>query len=99
MDSTPSKECSAETKIFFPFCYNSSVKSELEPFSGSEIIKAEQLLARVVPKAGDILRKYYQERNYSTKQKDGVDFTTQADIETDEYLRSEIVKIFPNCRR
>ncbi len=72
------------------------MKSEIEHFSGSEIIKAEQFLARVVPKAGDILRKYYQERNYSTKQKDGVDFTTQADIETDEYLRKEIVKVFPN---
>ena len=72
------------------------MKFEIEPFSEREIIKAEELLARVVPKAGDILRKYYQERNFSTKQKEGVDFTTQADIETDEYLRREIEKVFPS---
>lgn len=72
------------------------MKFETEPFSDREIVKAEGLLARIVPKAGDILRKYYQERNYSTKQKEGVDFTTQADIETDEYLRNEIAKIFPS---
>lgn len=72
------------------------MKRELEPFSNSELIEAERLLERVIPKAGEILRRYYQSGTYSTKQKEGVDFTTQADIETDEFLRTEIAKKFPD---
>ncbi len=72
------------------------MKSEIEPMiDRRELLAAEKLLERIVPKAGDILRKHYQERNFSVRQKEGVDFTTQADVETDTFLTNEIAKIFP----
>ncbi len=72
------------------------MKSEIEPIiDRRELLAAEKLLERIVPKAGDILRKHYQERNFSVRQKGGVDFTTQADVETDTFLTNEIAKVFP----
>lgn len=70
--------------------------NEVEPIDRSGLLKAEKLLDRIVPKAGDILRNHFAERNFSVRQKEGVDFTTQADVETDDFLRREITKIFPN---
>lgn len=73
------------------------MKSEIEPIiDRRELLAAEKLLERIVPKAGDILRKHYQERNFSVRQKEGVDFTTQADVETDAFLTNEIAKAFSN---
>lgn len=69
--------------------------NKVESVNRLELLRAEKLLARIVPKAGDILRKHYLERNFSVRQKDGVDFTTQADIETDTFLTNEITKVFP----
>ena len=54
------------------------------------------MLEAIIPQAGEIIKKYFSERNFTTKQKAGVDFTTQADTETDEFLRNKIIKIFPN---
>lgn len=60
------------------------------------LLKAEKFLDRIVPKAGDILCKHFAERKFFVRQKEGVDFTTQADEETDKFLREEIAKVFPD---
>lgn len=52
-------------------------------------------LRKILPEAGEILKKHFEKGDYFLKTKEGVDFTTQADIETDEFLRKQIAKKYP----
>ena len=61
-----------------------------------DLKKATDLLQATLPQAGEILRNYFYNRNFKTQQKAGVDFTTQADIEIDQFLRDQISKRFPD---
>lgn len=56
---------------------------------------AEFFINGLATDAGKILRSYFEKRNFSTLEKSGVDFTTQADTEVDDFLRKAISKKYP----
>lgn len=58
--------------------------------------EAEGFVTTVALKAGEILTGYFKRRDFTSKQKKGVDFTTDADIEADKILRDEIAKKYPD---
>lgn len=60
-----------------------------------DLAKAQEEVLKLVLEAGGILKKYFADKSYYTKQKTGVDFTTQADIEVDKFLQERLKKLFP----
>jgi len=56
---------------------------------------AGQYLQDLVKEAGKILQKYFNTGFFTQKQKEGVDFTTQADSEVDKFLRDNLKKKYP----
>lgn len=60
------------------------------------LIEAREYLVGIIPQAGRMLRKYFASRDFTIWQKEGVDHTTQADIEVDAFLRENISKKYPN---
>lgn len=59
--------------------------------------RREQVLLSLLPAAGEILERHFQEKAYAHVQKAGVDFTTAADMETDSFLRAGLGRAFPDC--
>lgn len=59
--------------------------------------EAKKYLLKLVPQAGEILRKYFVSGVFTTKSKGGVDVLTQADQEVDDFLKENIKKQFPQC--
>ena len=59
------------------------------------LTEAREYLAELVPQAGEILRRYFANRDFSSRKKEGVDFTTQADEEVDAFLRKNIKQRYP----
>lgn len=55
-------------------------------------------LLELLPQAGEILRRYFVSGGFTVRQKEGVDFTTQADIEVDAFLREGIRKRYPQTQ-
>lgn len=53
-------------------------------------------ILQIAKKAGDILIKYYHQHDFSIIQKDDKSFVTQADIEANNLIISELKKIFPD---
>lgn len=52
-------------------------------------------IIHICQKAGEKLHRYFESGEFIHTSKGGLDFLTQADAETDEYLRKEIKKTFP----
>jgi len=63
-----------------------------------DLTEAREYLTELAPKAGEILKRYFNTGGYSTRQKAGVDFTTQADEEVDAFLREHIAEKFPRTQ-
>jgi myo-inositol-1(or 4)-monophosphatase len=61
-----------------------------------ELTDAREFLSKISEEAGETLGKYFISGNYSSRQKEGVDFTTQADEEVDSFLRESIKRKYPN---
>lgn len=59
------------------------------------LTEAREYLTELVPQAGETLRKYFANRDFSSRKKEGVDFTTQADEEIDKFLRENIRERYP----
>lgn len=57
--------------------------------------EAREYLTELVPQAGEILSRYFTDRNFSSRKKEGVNFTTQADEEVDAFLRENIMQRYP----
>jgi len=63
-----------------------------------DLIEARKYLVNLVSKAGEILRKYFESGAFTSRQKEGVDFTTQADTQTDQFLRDNLCKKYPQTK-
>lgn len=57
--------------------------------------QAREYLLKLVPEAGDILKKYFTSGKFTSKSKGGADFLTQADSEVDLFLSQNIKNQFP----
>lgn len=82
-------------QIFNMLEFNSTMSKELN--SAVDLEVSRKFLVELLPKAGEILKRHYVDRAFTQRRKDGVDFTTQADEEVDEFLRVSIEKQFPNA--
>lgn len=60
-----------------------------------DLTQARKYLAELTPRAGEILSKYFAHRNFRSREKEGIDFTTQADVEIDAFLRDNIERQYP----
>ncbi|MBI2195764.1 MAG: inositol monophosphatase [Candidatus Levybacteria bacterium] len=60
-----------------------------------ELTEARKYLVDLVPQAGETLKRYFASRDFTQRNKDGVDFTTQADEEVDAFLIEQIKKQYP----
>jgi len=60
-----------------------------------ELNNVKENITRIILEAGEILKKYYCSDNLITYQKEGVDFTTEADREVDAFLIEKIKEIYP----
>ncbi|MBI2404646.1 inositol monophosphatase [Candidatus Gottesmanbacteria bacterium] len=68
-------------------------KKETTPVNLTEV---REFAVNLLPQAGKILRTYYSSGDFTSFSKGGVDFATQADVEVDEFLHTEIAKKFPH---
>lgn len=57
--------------------------------------EAKIYLTEVVTQAGKMLREYFISRDFTSRHKKGVDFTTQADEEVDVFLQKAIKRQYP----
>lgn len=60
-----------------------------------DLTEARKYTINLTLRAGKILKKYFISGDYFSRQKAGVDFTTQADEEVDIFLRGNISKNYP----
>lgn len=67
-----------------------------EENGGVNLTEARKYLLELVPQAGEMLRKYFVSGGFTVRQKEGVDLTTQADVEVDGFLREGISKRYPH---
>jgi len=70
-------------------------KAHRNSLSNIDLTEARKYVSTLIIQAGKILKKYFTAGGYTTKQKAGVDFTTQADEEVDALLRSHIAEKYP----
>lgn len=61
-----------------------------------DLTEVRKFTVELLPQAGAILRTYYSSGEFTSFSKGGVDFATQADVEVDEFLHTEIAKKFPH---
>lgn len=54
-----------------------------------------EYLRKLVKEAGEILKKHFYTRDFTARQKSGVDFTTQADEEIDKFLTKNLKEKYP----
>lgn len=59
--------------------------------------EAINFLKTLLPKSGDILRKYFKSGEFTQQSKGGVDFLTQADEEVDAFLLGQIKEFYPQA--
>lgn len=57
--------------------------------------EAREYTLKIVLQAGEILKGYFASRKFTSRSKGGVDVLTQADEETDKFLREALQKHFP----
>ncbi len=62
------------------------------------LTQAREFLFDLVPQAGKILKRYFVSRKFTQRQKKGVDFSTQADVEVDSFLVKHIKKRYPHAK-
>jgi myo-inositol-1(or 4)-monophosphatase len=62
---------------------------------GSDLTVIRKYATELTFQAGKILKKYFEKGGYSVRQKRGLDFTSQADEETDAFLRKHLANKFP----
>lgn len=62
--------------------------------SSADLEISRKFLVELLPQAGEILKQHFVNRDFTQRRKEGVDFTTQADEEVDEFLRTKIEKQF-----
>lgn len=60
-----------------------------------DLNQTREYLLKLIPQAGEILRKYFASGEFTSKSKEGVDVLTQADEEVEEFLKENISKKFP----
>lgn len=63
-----------------------------------DLAEAREYLTELAPQAGAMLNRHFSVGGYSTRQKAGVDLTTQADEEVDAFLREHIAERFPHTQ-
>ncbi len=63
--------------------------------SSIDLNDARLFLLDLLPKAGEILRKYFTSGKFTSRSKGGVDFLTQADEEVDLFLSQNIKNKYP----
>lgn len=61
----------------------------------TDLDEARQFLCKLLPQAGEILKKYFYSGDFTSKSKGGVDFLTQADEEADVFLIKNIKEHYP----
>lgn len=61
-----------------------------------DLKEAVSFLQETLLEAGEILKRHFKDRKFFTKQKKGVDFTTEADTEVDKFLRDKIASKYPS---
>lgn len=59
------------------------------------LTEAREYLVQLMPQAGEMLNRYFANRDFSSRKKEGVDFTTQADEEVDAFLRENLSQRYP----
>lgn len=64
----------------------------------TNLTEAREYVAKLAVEAGERLRQFFTSGDFSSTQKEGLDFTTQADTEVDAFLRAGILKQFPNAQ-
>ena len=69
-----------------------------EMSDANKLTEAREYLLELIPQAGETLRKYFASRDFTLRQKEGVDLTTQADVEVDAFLRENIRKRYPQTQ-
>jgi myo-inositol-1(or 4)-monophosphatase len=72
------------------------MERSLEEHKDVNFEEAEKFLTQLLPEAGKIVKSYFEKGGWRQEQKEGINFTTQADTETDEFLRTEISRRYPN---
>lgn len=60
-----------------------------------ELNRIKENLVNIVLEAGEILKKYYYSDDLVSYQKEGVDFTTEADREVDSFLIKKLKELYP----
>lgn len=63
-----------------------------------DLEEAENFVSELALQAGEILKKHFELRDFTSKSKGGVDFTTQADEEVDKFLRENIAQKYPQTK-
>ncbi|OGZ53270.1 MAG: hypothetical protein A3B25_00145 [Candidatus Ryanbacteria bacterium RIFCSPLOWO2_01_FULL_48_26] len=59
--------------------------------------QSQEFLTKIIKEAGEILKKHFANPQYTVTEKSGVDFTTQADTETDAFIRKAILSEYPHA--
>lgn len=62
-----------------------------------DLEEARKYLIQIILEAGEILKNFFASGDYTSIEKEGVDFTTQADEETDKFLRESLRKKYPEA--
>lgn len=60
-----------------------------------DLTKAREYLLQLASQAGEIIKKYFLSGQFTSRSKGGVDVVTQADEETDRFLRENLKKQYP----
>ena len=59
--------------------------------------QSQAFLTKTIREAGEILKRHFANPQYTITEKSGVDFTTQADTETDAFIRRVILREYPDA--
>lgn len=61
-----------------------------------ELSRVRDFLINLLPTAGQILRRYYHSESLPIKRKGEIDFATLADLKSDEFIRTELAREYPD---
>ncbi|MBI3485911.1 inositol monophosphatase [Candidatus Daviesbacteria bacterium] len=64
--------------------------------SSLDLTQAKEYVVSLLPKAGEILKRHFESTTLENFAKVGVDFTTEADKEVDEFLLNSLKEKFPD---
>ncbi len=66
-----------------------------KPEKDIDLPGVENFLQNMLPRAGQILRRYFHSENLESRKKGKLDFVTVADLSADNFIRSELSKNYP----